>query len=84
MLTPRSHLAIKRGVYYYRRKLPSPHSGDVAVSLGTRGFREAQHLATSGARSIPARTGRQVTVARDSIACTAVVTSSSTIVTAAM
>jgi len=51
MLTPRSHLAVKRGIYYYRRKLPSPHSGDIAVSLRTKGFREAQHLATLADRA---------------------------------
>jgi len=46
MLTQRSHIAVKRGVYFYRRRLPSPHRGDIAVSLRTKGFREAQHLAT--------------------------------------
>lgn len=51
MLTPRSHLALKRGVYYFRRKLPVPHMGDIAVSLGTKAFREAQHLAALADRA---------------------------------
>lgn len=35
---------LKRGVLYYRRRLPGTRS-EVAVSLRTRDFREAQHLA---------------------------------------
>jgi integrase len=46
MLPPCSHLAIKRGVFYFRRKLPMPHRGEIALSLRTKNFREAQHLAT--------------------------------------
>lgn len=46
MLTQCSHISRKRGIYYYRRRLPKPHKGDVAVSLRTKGFREAEHLAT--------------------------------------
>lgn len=49
-LTPRSHqtakhVARKRGVYYFRRKLPEPLSGEIAVSLSTRAYREAEYLA---------------------------------------
>ncbi len=41
-----SHITRKRGsIYYYRRRLPRPHSGDVALSLGTNHFREAEYLA---------------------------------------
>jgi len=45
MLPLCSHLALKRGVFYYRRKLPLPHSGEMAISLRTKHFRDAQHLA---------------------------------------
>src|SRR5687768_3276604 len=45
MLPQRSHITRKRGVYYYRRRLPAPSSGEVAVSLGTRHYREAEHRA---------------------------------------
>ncbi|MGH6879767.1 DUF6538 domain-containing protein [Hypericibacter sp.] len=41
-----SHVTKKRGVFYYRRRLPSPPGGEVAVSLGTTNYREAEHLAT--------------------------------------
>lgn len=42
-----SHLSRKDGIYYYRRLLP-PHLGtDVALSLGTRNYREAEHLAAA-------------------------------------
>ncbi|QEX23354.1 integrase [Hypericibacter adhaerens] len=40
-----SHVTKKRGVYYYRRRLPSPHGGEVALSLGTTNYREAEHQA---------------------------------------
>jgi hypothetical protein len=39
-----SRITRKRGVYY-RRRLPRPHSGEIAVSLRTRWFRGAQALA---------------------------------------
>ena len=39
-----SHITRKCGVYYYRR-LPETPAGEIALSLGTRNFREAQHLA---------------------------------------
>ena len=38
-------LSRKRGVYYFRRQLPEPLSGEIAVSLSTRNYREAEHLA---------------------------------------
>lgn len=40
-----SHITRKRGIYYYRRRLPVPSQGEVALSLRTRRFREAEHLA---------------------------------------
>lgn len=40
-----SHIARKRGVYHYRRRLPLPWGGEVSISLRTRDFREAQWLA---------------------------------------
>ncbi len=45
MLPQNSHITKKRGVYYYRRRIPnSPHS-EVALSLRTRVFRVAECLA---------------------------------------
>lgn len=38
-------LSRKRGVYYFRRQLPQPLKGEIAVSLATRNYREAEHLA---------------------------------------
>ena len=43
--TDASHLTRKDGVFYYRRRLPEHLGTDVALSLGTRRFREAEHLA---------------------------------------
>lgn len=40
-----SHISRKRGVYYYRRRLPVPYEGEIALSLRNRTFREAEHLA---------------------------------------
>lgn len=40
-----SRLTRKDGVYYYRRRLPDHLGTDLALSLGTRQFREAEHLA---------------------------------------
>jgi len=37
----------KRGVYFFRRRLPRPFLGEFAMSLGTRHFRIAQYLAES-------------------------------------
>lgn len=49
MLPQRSHnatrLTLKRGVYYYRRRVPPPHGSEVALSLGTKNYREAEYLA---------------------------------------
>lgn len=50
MLPQRSHkgaspsrLTRKRGVFYWRRRLPNGR--EVAISLTTRGYREAEHRA---------------------------------------
>jgi hypothetical protein len=45
MLPQCSHITRKRGVYYYRRRLPRHPTRDVTLSLRTRSFREAQWLA---------------------------------------
>jgi hypothetical protein len=45
MLPQCSHITRKRGVYYYRRRLPGATKGEIALSLRTRMFREAQWLA---------------------------------------
>jgi hypothetical protein len=45
MLPQCSHITRKRGIYYYRRRLPGHRNGEVALSLRTRFFREAQWLA---------------------------------------
>jgi hypothetical protein len=39
------HIARPRGVFYWRRRLPRPLAGEVALSLRTRHFREAEHRA---------------------------------------
>ncbi len=44
MLTHCSHIAQKRGIYFYRRRLPLCPKSDMAISLRTRDFREAQYL----------------------------------------
>jgi site-specific recombinase XerD len=46
MLPQCSHITRKRGIYYYRRRLPGRPKGEVTLSLRTRLFREAQRLAT--------------------------------------
>ncbi len=43
--TAASRVTKKDGVFYYRRRLPDHLGTDVALSLGTRSFREAEHLA---------------------------------------
>jgi hypothetical protein len=43
--TDAAHLTRKDGIYYYRRRLPKHLGTDVALSLGTRRYREAEHLA---------------------------------------
>ena len=45
MLPQCSHITRKRGVYYYRRRLPGDAKREITVSLRTRMFREAQWLA---------------------------------------
>ena len=40
-----SRLTRKRGVYYYRRRLPDRLGTDLALSFRTRNYREAEHLA---------------------------------------
>ncbi len=40
------HITRQRGVFYWRRRLPRPFSGEVALSLRTRHFREAEHRAS--------------------------------------
>jgi uncharacterized protein DUF6538 len=45
MLPQCSHITRKRGVYYYRRRLPGATKSEIALSLRTRMFREAQWLA---------------------------------------
>ena len=45
MLPQCSHITRKRGVYYYRRRLPRDTKAEVTVSLRTRHFRQAQWLA---------------------------------------
>jgi integrase len=46
-----SHLTRKRGLFYYRRLLPGVSRREVAISLLTRSFREAEHLASQLDRS---------------------------------
>jgi site-specific recombinase XerD len=45
MLPQCSHITRKRGVYYYRHRLPRHPTRELALSLRTRSFREAQWLA---------------------------------------
>jgi hypothetical protein len=40
-----SHIARKRGIYCYRRRLPGLRRSEVCVSLRTRCYREAEHCA---------------------------------------
>jgi Domain of unknown function (DUF6538) len=46
MLPQCSHITKKRGVYYYRRRIPKSPGREVALSLRTRVFRVAECLAT--------------------------------------
>lgn len=41
-----SHITLKRGLFYYRRRLPAPSCSEVALALGTRSFYEARSQAT--------------------------------------
>ena len=45
MLPQCSHITKKRGVYYYRRRIPKCPNREVALSLRTRMFRVAECLA---------------------------------------
>jgi hypothetical protein len=45
MLPQCSHITRKRGVYYFRKRLPLSRGREVAISLRTRCFRLAQYLA---------------------------------------
>lgn len=45
MLPQCSHITRKRGRFYYRRRLPNPHIGEVVLALRTVNYREAEHLA---------------------------------------
>ncbi|WP_375143950.1 DUF6538 domain-containing protein [Bradyrhizobium sp. Ash2021] len=64
MLPQCSHITKKRGVYYYRRRVPKSPGREVVLSLRTRVFRVAECLATGldqefGMRaSLPSRTLR--------------------------
>lgn len=40
-----SHMTRKGGMYYFRRRLPRPYQGEVALSLKTRDFRRAEYVA---------------------------------------
>ena len=40
---PCSHLACKRGVFHYRRKLPKTHGGELTLALRTVNYREAAY-----------------------------------------
>ncbi len=62
MLPQRSHkdarrVARKRGVFYFRRRLPGVDAGEVAVSLQTRNFREAEWLAAMLSREFDRMVG---------------------------
>jgi len=45
MLPQCSHITRKRGIYYYRRRLPRPFTTELVLSLRTRNFRRAEYLA---------------------------------------
>lgn len=51
MLPQCSHITRKHGVYYYRRRLPFPFAGEVAVSLRTSNYRVAEDAAQTLNRS---------------------------------
>ncbi|WP_431272335.1 DUF6538 domain-containing protein [Dankookia sp. P2] len=65
MLPHGSHIARKRGVFYYRRRLPGRICSEVAISLRTRHFREAEHLARALDRAFPDAWSRAVSEAAD-------------------
>lgn len=41
-----AHITRKRGVFYYRRRFPRPLVGEIGLSLRTRNYRRAEHLAS--------------------------------------
>lgn len=43
MVPQRSHISLKRGLFYYRRRTPKTDS-EITVSLRTHDFREVQYL----------------------------------------
>lgn len=47
MLPQRSHITRKRGVYYYRRRLPNSINREISISLKTRNFRVAEAAAST-------------------------------------
>jgi integrase len=48
-----THITRRRGIYHYRRRLPNRSRGEVLLSLRTRCFREAEHLAEVLGRAFP-------------------------------
>jgi integrase len=40
-----AHVTRKGCVYYFRRRLPAPYNGEIGLSLRTKLYREAEHLA---------------------------------------
>jgi site-specific recombinase XerD len=46
MLPQCSHITRKRGIYYYRRRIPGHPSREIAISLRTKRLREAHWLAS--------------------------------------
>jgi hypothetical protein len=45
MLPHCSHITHKRGIYYFRRRMPQPWAFEICISLSTRDYREAKWLA---------------------------------------
>jgi integrase len=45
MLPHCSHITHKRGIYYFRRRMPQPCAFEICISLSTRDYREARWLA---------------------------------------
>lgn len=45
MLPQCSHITKKRGLFYYRRRIPNTRNGEIVLSLRTRAFRRAEALA---------------------------------------
>lgn len=49
-----SHITRKRGIFYWRRRLPRQCGNEIALSLRTRHFREAEHSAALLDRTLEA------------------------------